>query len=271
MDFLKKHYEKVLLAVALVALIVSAILLALRINALSSDLEQAPNPVPKVAPAPHAVLGTYSNALAQLAQPPLWTNVPVELFKPIPIGPVFTNPAPGTFTNEFPVILMSAGRKPFKLLFKTYSYDAGTNEGYNFQINFQFRARTFFISRVNDPIKDRYEDTGYRIAKFEKKSVNVNDPTLGRSREKDVSELTVQREGGKPKVLVLSQEAVDEEPVALVRCGVEGQNFERRIGQSIECRRKVYKVVDIVVDSDPKRMVIVDTQTQEQHIIKSQQ
>jgi hypothetical protein len=271
MDFLKKHYEKILLAIALVALIVSAILLALRINALSSDLEQAPNPVARVAAAPHAVLRTYSNALALLAQPPLWTNVPVEPFTPRTVGPVYTNPAPGTLTNEFPVILMSAGRKPFKLLFKAYNYDVTANEGYSFQINFQFRARTFFIPRVADPIKDKYEDTGYRITKFEKKSVNVPDPSLGSSREKDVSELTVQREGGKPKILVLSQEAVDEEPVALVRCGVEGQNFERRIGQSIECRRKVYKVVDIVVDSDPKRMVIVDTQTQEQHIIKSQQ
>ncbi len=269
MDSLKKHYEKILLAVALVALIVSAILLALRINALSSDLEQAPNPVARVVPAPHAVLGTYSNAIAQLAEPPLWTNEMRNPFTPVPFGPVInisTSNVP-----EFPVILMSAGRKPFKLLFKIYSYDAATNEGYNFQINFQFRDRTFFIPRVGDPIKDRYEDTGYRIANFEKKSVNVNDPTLGRSRDKDVSELTVQREGGKPKVLVLSQEAVDEEPVALVRCGIEGQNFERRIGQTIECRRKKYTVVDIVVDSDPKRMVIVDTQTQEQHIIKSQQ
>jgi hypothetical protein len=271
MDILKKHYEKILLAVALVALIVSAVLLALRINALSSNMDQAPNPVDKVAPASHAVLGAYSNAIARLAQPPLWTNVTAELFTPIPIGPVFTNTNPSALSNEFPVILMSAGRKPFKLLFKAYNYDATANEGYSFQINFQFRARTFFISRVGDPIKDRYEDTGYRIVKFEKKSVNVIDPSLGGSREKDVSELTVQREGGKPKTLVYSQEAVDEEPVALVRCGAEGQNFERRIGQSIECRRKVYKVVDIVVDSDPKRMVIVDTQTQEQHIIKSQQ
>lgn len=270
MDFLKKQYEKILLAVALVALIASAILLALRINALSSDLEQAPSPVARVVLAPHAALGTYSNAIAQLAQPPLWTNETRNPFTPITIGPVIREPSSNN-VPEFPVILMSAGRKPFKLLFKGYSYDVVTNEGYNFQINFQFRARTFFISRAGDPIRDRYEDTGYRIASFEKKSVNVNDPTLGRSREKDVSELTVQREGGKPKILVLSQEAVDEEPVALVRCGIEGQNFERRIGQSIECRRKKYTVVDIVVDSDPKRMVIVDTQTQEQHIIKSQQ
>jgi len=270
MDFLKKHYEKILLAVALVALIVSAILLALRINAFSSDLEQAPNPVARVAPAPHAALGTYSNAIAQLAQPPLWTNEMRNPFTPIPIGPVIL-PGPSTNTNEFPVILMSAGRKPFKLLFKTYSYDAAANEGYNFQINFQFRARTFFVPHVADLIKDRYEDTGYRIAKFEKKSKIVHDPTFNQDREKDVSELTVAHEEGKPVVLVFGQESEDQEPVAQVRCGVAGPTREYRRGQLIECERKKYTVVDIVVDSDPKRMVIVDAQTQEQHIIKSQQ
>jgi hypothetical protein len=266
MDFLKKHYEKIVLAVALVALIVSAIFLALNVSALSSQIEEAPNPIPKVASAPHVPLDTYTNAIQSLAMPPLWTNVTRELFDPIPIGPVYqtnpTNPTP-----EFAVSLLSVVRKPFKLLFKIYSYDANTKEGYNFQINFQFRARTFFTPHVGDPIKDRYEDTGYRITKFEKKSTLVPDASLGINREKDVSELTVQHEGGKPVVLVLGQESEDEEPVAQVRCGAAGAIHEYRRGQSFECERKTYKVVDI----DLKQMVIVDQQTQEQHIIKSQQ
>ena len=37
MDFLKKYYEKIILAVALVALIVSAVVLALRVNQLSNE------------------------------------------------------------------------------------------------------------------------------------------------------------------------------------------------------------------------------------------
>ena len=95
MDFLKKHYEKILLAVALLALIVSAIVLALRINAYSSDLEQAPSPGGRVAPAPHAPLETYSNAIVQLARPPLWTNETRNPFRPINIGPVIP-PGPST-------------------------------------------------------------------------------------------------------------------------------------------------------------------------------
>jgi hypothetical protein len=267
MDFLKKHYEKIVLAVALLALIVSAILLALKISSLSSELETAPTSASKVATAPHAAVETYSNAIQALAQPPLWTNVPVKPFDPKPIGPVF----PGAVSNEF-VILMKVARMPFKLLFMTYSYDASTNEGYNFQINFQFRKRTFFTRAVRDGIKDRYEDTGYRIIKFEKKSTLVNDPSLNNvKREKDVSELTVQHAGNNPVLLVLGQEAEEHEPVAQVRCTPTGPTQDYRRGQLIECQRKTYRIVDIVVDSDPKRMVIVDTQTQEQHIIKSQQ
>lgn len=267
MDFLKKHYERIVLAVALLALIVSAILLALKVSSLSSELETAPSSASKVVAAPRAAVQIYSNAIQALAQPPLWTNVPVKPFDPKPIGPVVQ--APGS--NEFPVVLMKATRLPFKLLFMTYSYDASTNQGYNFQINFQFRKRTFFTRAVRDAIKDHYEDTGYRIVKFEKKSTTVNDPSLGRNREKDVSELTVQHEGNNPVILVLGQEAEEQEPVAQVRCAGVGPTLDYRRGQLIECQRKTYRIVDIVVDSDPKRMVIVDTQTQERHIIKSQQ
>jgi hypothetical protein len=268
MDFLKKHYEKIVLAVTLLALIVSAILLALKISDLSAGLGVTPSVVAKVTAAPRAVIGPYSNAIQQLAQPPLWTNVPVKMFDPISLVPVIAA-SPGS--NEFPVVLMKVTRLPFKLLFMTYSYDASTNVGYNFQINFQFRKRTFFTRAVHDSIKDHYEDTGYQIVKFEKKLTTVNDPTLNRTREKDVSELTVQHAGNNPVLLVLGQEAEEHEPVAQVRCTATGPTQDYRRGQLIECQRKTYRIVDIVVDSDPKRMVIVDTQTQEQHIIKSQQ
>jgi hypothetical protein len=265
MDFLKKHYEKIILAIALVALIVSAVLLALNVGAVSSQLAQETPYVPKAALAPHAALETYSNAVQSLAQPSLWTN-DIDVFVNRTIPPTPTNVVVGP-TNDFQVILMQVVRKPFKLLFMTYSYDANAGTGYNFEINLQFRSRTFFTRSVGDPIRDRYEDTGYLITKFEKKSTTVDDPLLGSKREKDLSELTVQHEGGNPVVLVLGLESEDQEPVAEVRCHADGAVKEYRRGQSIECDRKVYKVVDITL----QQMVIVDTQTQEQHVIKPQQ
>jgi hypothetical protein len=149
-----------------------------------------------------------------------------------------------------------------------YANDA-TIGGYDFQINIQFRSRTFFIPAIGDTIKDPYEDTGYRVIKFEKKSVVVDDPILRTKRDKDVSELTVQHEGGNPVVLVLGQESEDQEPVAQVRCAGELQTTEYRRGQSFPCKGVTYKVFDI--DINLKQMKIVDTQTQEQHTINSQQ
>jgi hypothetical protein len=267
MDFLKRQYEKILLAVALVALIVSAIYLAMRVSELSNEGPTTRTAI-HPAPTPHGDLTTYSNAITSLAEPPLWTNG--NPFAAIPLGPVTpiltgptNNPAP-----ELPVTLLSVVRKPFKLLFMAYSYDATTG-GYNFQINFQFRSRTFFIPTVGDIIKDHYEDTGYRIAKFERKSIVVDDPTFRTKRDKDISELTVQHDEGNPVVVVLGKEGVDQEPVAQVRCSADGHTSEYRRGQLLTCKGVTYKVIDI--DINLKQMVIVDTQTQEQHTIKSQQ
>lgn len=263
MDFLKKHYEKISLAVALMALIASAIWLSLKINALNSELAATQTTRErKHEVSPRIEMQTYSNAIRLLKQPPLWTYTNTDLFSPVPSGPIPGGPE----TNVFPVILTSITREPFKLLFKAYSYDTQKTEGYNFQINFQFRARTFFVRAAGDPIRDRYEDTGYKLVKFERKSTTVEDKSVGGMREKDVSEVTVQHAGDNPKVLVYLQETEEEEPVAKVRCGPAGVDRKYRRGQQINCNGRIYKVVDI----DPKQMVIVDVQTEEQRIIKPQ-
>jgi len=267
MDFLKRQYEIVALTVALVALIASAILLSFKVNALNSELEQPPHGSRRSEFTPHLNENSYSNAITALQHPPLWTNAPTDPFSRIPFELSSVPGGGATPTNGLQVVLMSITRKPFKLLFKAYSYDADKSEGYNFQINFQFRDRTFFVRAAGDPIKDRYGDTGYRIVSFERKFTTVNDPSLGGKREKDVSELTIQHEGEKPVVLVLLQETEEQEPVANVRCGATAVTRECRRGQRIECGGRTYKVVDI----DPTQMVIVDTQTEEQHVIKPQQ
>ena len=268
MDFLKKHYEKVTLAAALILLIVSAVLLALKVSALSTALEDAPRRAPKPELTPHISLQIYSNAIQAVAEPPLWsTNENLTAFSATAyVAPKLNVPDIGLTNTGLP-ILLAVVHKPFTLLFKTFSYDPDKAAGYNFQLNFQFRAHSFFIRAVDDAIKDRYEDTGYRVVKFEKKTKSVDDPALGGKHETDVSELTVQHPGNKPKTLVLGQAGVEEEPVALVRCDVASPNREYRRGQPIQCMGKTYKVVDI----DLKQMVIVDAQTGDNYTIKSQQ
>jgi hypothetical protein len=269
MDFLKKHYEKITLAAALILLIVSAILLSLKVSALSTALEDAPRRVPKPQLTAHITLQIYSNAMQELAEPPIWkTDETARVFsQQAYVAPKTTNLVDLTSaTNGLPVLL-AVVHKPFTLLFKTYSYDTDKGEGYNFQLNFQFRSRSFFIRAVTDPIKDRYEDTGYRVVKFEKKVKTVNDPSLGVTHDVDVSELTVQHPENNPKALILGQAGVEEEPVAQVKCDIASPTREYRRGQLIQCTGKTYKVVDINLN----QMVINDQQTGVQYIINSQQ
>jgi hypothetical protein len=268
MDFLKKHYEKITLAAALILLIVSAVLLALKVSALSSELSDAPRHAPKPKLTEHIALQVYSNAMLAVANPPVWsTNTPPRIFSQQADVAPKTNVIDITgATNGLP-ILIAVVHKPFTLLFKTYSYDADKAEGYNFQANFQFRSHSFFIRAVGDAIKDRYEDTGYKVVKFEKKTRTIEDPATQTKRDVDISELTVQHPGNNPKALVLGQAGVEEEPVAQVRCDIASPTREYRRGQLIQCTGKTYKVVDI----DQNQMVINDQQTGEQLIIKSQQ
>ena len=168
MDFLKKHYEKIILAAALVLLIASAIFLALKVSALSTELNDVPNRAPKPVLTAHIPLQVYSNAFQALTDPPIWnTNVALVVFsgkadvaaKPVEVVAASTNGLP---------ILLAVVHEPFTLLFKTYSFDTNVNAGYNFQLNFQFRSHSFFVRAVGDAIKDRYEDTSYKVVKFEK-------------------------------------------------------------------------------------------------------
>ncbi|HUJ10049.1 MAG TPA: hypothetical protein VL171_08490 [Verrucomicrobiae bacterium] len=259
MDFLKKYYDKLVLATALLALIASAVWLSLKINGVNSELTATQVPhQSRIEASPHVDMQGYSNAIALLKDPPLWTNKS-------PMFSLSPSSQPEVTVTNFPVILMSVVREPFKLLFKAYSYDSQKKEGYNFQINFQFR-RTFFVRAVGDEIKDRYGDTGYQLTKFERKFTTVYDPTVGGQREQDVSELTVQHPGENPVVLVYLQETEEQEPVAIVRCGPTGTDYKYRRGQQIFCNNRTYKVVDI----DLKQMVIVDVQTEEQRVIKPQ-
>ena len=213
MDFLKKHYEKLTLAAALILLIVSAILLSMKVSALSTALEEAPRRAPNPNSPAHWPQ-TYSDADAGVADPPIWrTDITARVFSQQAYVEPKAIPDPGKgLTNNGLPILLAVVHKPFTLLFKTYSYDAD-RQRYNFQLNFQFRSHSFFVRAVGDPIKDRYEDTGYKVVKFEKKTRTIDDPATQTKRDLDVSELTVQHPGNNP-ALILGQAGVEEEPVA---------------------------------------------------------
>ena len=255
MDWIKKHYEKITLALALLLLIASATILSLKVGALSKDIQEAPRRTKtKGKPAQSINLGLYTNAIEAVQQPPLWTNKPMPMFiGPVPTISITSTAQTAAAEGKLPV-LAQVLYVPFNLLFMAYSGD-----GHNFQLNFLTRSQTFMVPEVGMEVADRFSKTGYIIKKFEKKTVAVTEG--GITKDKDVSELTVQHEGDEPIVMVYGRIKAGREPVAQILCG--GSTLYVRRAQVLNCADTTYNVVDIT----PKQMIIIDAKSGEKQII----
>ena len=262
MDFLKKHYDKILLAMAFILVIVFGSILVLKVNNLSRRLDQ-PNALlepPRKATYEPMDTRKYAEALNALQHPPVWEATAVDLF---PRG----TPSQAVISNK-PIAYLRLERLPFDLLFKTYSWDAEKKRAYNFQISLRDLTRTFFTPAVGDPVKDKFGDTGYRIIKFEHKVENVFNPSIGHRVEVDHSELTLERAGEDMIVLELGKVHLRTESVATVLCQEDPQKeIQVRRGQSITCPSNTY----IVVDMNEKQMVIKNLNTDKQDTIEKYQ
>lgn len=258
MDFIKKHYEKIVLAVALVALIGSAAFLAFKVSALSEEVTDAIRSRPKGKPLEPVDIGIYTNAIACLQAPPMWNDGP-DMFQTgervlatkDPVGGAPVQPTHDPYT------LREISRRPFKLIFKSY-----TGDGQNFAINFLTRARTFFVAEVGMEIADKFEQTGYFIKKFEQKNVVQEVPGVGK-RELDASELTIQYAADEPIKLVLNRETQEKEPVASIQCTEGGQLRLASRQQEFTCGDKIYIVVDIT----STQLIIMDKLSKEKHTV----
>jgi len=258
MDFIKKHYEKIMLAVALVALIGSAAFLAFKVSSLNEEVSEAIRSRPKGKLLEPGDVGNYTNAIAYLQAPPIWNEGP----DPFNTGDIVIPPKGGgpdvpQPPTKDPYAVRDVFRRPFKLIFKSY-----TGDGHNFQVNFVTYSRTFFVPEVGDEIADRFGQTGYFIKKFEQKTDTVNVPGVG-PREVDVSELTIQHAGDEPIKLILNRETQEKEPVASIQCAEGGQLRQASRQQEFTCGDKTYIVVDIT----STQLIIMDKLSKEKHTI----
>ena len=263
MDFIKKHFEKVLLAGALLVLIGVAGFLAWKVEKLSEEVNAGLKGTERERALTFTPTGDYSNALAGLKAPSSWRSNPtdpfhteIEIVRATPVSTI-TNPVtPQKFVPKQPFTLVKITRRPFKLVFKSYS-----GQGVNFAIS--AGSRTIFVSKAGDKIWSPIDkfDTGYTIINFEMKKVQVEVPGIaGGQRMHDISELTIQRGSEPPIVLVLNRITEEKEPEAVVTCVSDNQELPVRKGQSVACGGKIYNVVDISL----RQVVIVDDQTKEQ-------
>ena len=264
MDLFKKYYDKVLLALALLVLFGSGVYLAIRVGTLNALIEQPASLLPSAGQAAVPLdLSIYTNDLTAVQQPPLWKEMPHDPFfseTRTVVTKTTTTTVPVVVESPRPVAtLLRVTYKPFKFQFKEYQ---GT--GRNFQINLADGNKQFFVDAIGEEIRDPYATripeylhTGYFVKKFEQIKT-------GPRPSDDQSQLTIQRDGEEPLVLVKGRLIYDRDPSAVFQ--VRGDDTEREIhrGQSFVCDRKTYNVVDI----SPTQMLIIDTQSNEKITIQ---
>jgi len=259
MDFIKKHFEKLLLAGGLVVLIGCAAYLGYQVAKLTEELQDAPRlsrgkQKTTVMATPTT---TYSNALTSLQVPSIWRPNAVDPFDTT-LKWVPPPPPPDSSSTGDVVSIIKIIPQPFKLKFQSYK-----DPGKDFAINFITRNRTFFVEKVGMEIADAFEKTGYFITKFEKKQAAVYNRSLNITNLVDLSELTIEKQDTPAIVLVLDKVAQEKEPVGLVLCHKDNQEVRVRKGDEFTCGGKTYKVIDIT----PMQMIIEDTQSKEKHTI----
>ena len=258
MDFIKKHFEKVLLVVTLLGVLGVALVLWRKVDNLSEQVAagiSGPTGKTNLARTP---TNDYIKVIEDIKTPATWL---VSAIDPFHTAREIYNPQPAGQSNIIikpvvpvkPFVLKTITRKPFRMLFKSY-----TGLGENFAIN--EGRRSFFVQKIGDKIWspiDNY-DTGFVITKFEKKETTIEVPGIGKN-FRDTSELTIQRGTEPPILLVLNKITEEREPEGVIVCQADNQEVPVRKGQNIICGGKLYNVVDITL----KQVLIVDEQTRE--------
>jgi hypothetical protein len=263
MDFLKRHYEKLVLAVALLVLIGTAGYLAKKVNELGQQVQNAPlRPPRKGKLVPPVSIESYQQVLVRLRKPSLWTNSPATMFPSFQMPNVDTGMVTAPPPPKATIVLRQVVREAFRLRFDAYTWNAVKREAHAFQINSLTSRRTFFIESLGQPVPEVGESNRFVLVKFEQKTAKVAVPGMEELMEKDVSELTLQRSGGDPVVLVLGRVS-EPNPVAVVQCGTDPNLRHLRAGGQFECNSRTYKVVDIA----PTQMVIEDLKNRETQAI----
>jgi hypothetical protein len=253
MDFLKGHYEKLVLAIALVVLIGTAGYLVKKVSLLEKDVVNAPLRLPpKGRPVRPIPMDTYQRELTRLKNPALWTNPAATMFPAVPVASGSTTDVVVVVHQKATIALRQVIREAFRLRFDAYTWDAAKKVAHAFQINFPGRRRTYFVENIGQPIPEPGETNRYVLVKFEKKSALVAVPGMDPI-ERDVSELTIQRAGDEPILLVLGR-VTEPNPEAMIQCGTDPQLQRLRVGGTFECNSRTYKVVDIA----PTQVVIED-------------
>jgi len=273
MEFLKKHYEKIALAVVSLMMIATALTLASRLG-----LEEAE--LPDIKKNRSAAKPLDTNELMQIStllkNPPAWrTNDGPRPFIP----DVWKWNGKDLFLADEPPPLPIVGPKDpaeelewwaasrtFPMKFMSVASEVGTNKV--FAINLP-GAGTKFVKIGDPPIKQLIYGTmeEFIVLRYEEKKVEWFNPAIGAKAVADVSVLTLQRKSAavtKEIPLVIGKQVLESEPVARYQSSATGeQSAELKQGSKFNYKGKTYQLLRL--DTSQAILIFKDVQTQKEY------
>lgn len=272
MEFLKKHYEKIALAIVSMMMISTALIL---VNKLGFDGAEAPAIDKNIAPAKPLDTNELIQIATMLKNPPAWrTNdgsrpfIPEvwkwngkELFlsgeEPKEVV-VTADPA-----DDLDWLMAS---RTFPIKFMGVASEVGNNKV--FQINIA-GAGSRFVKIGDPPVRQAIYGTmeEFSVLRYEENKKKWFNPKIGSEQEVDLSELVLQRKSGgivKEVRLPVGKQVLESEPVARYQSRVTGeQSPELKQGSKFTYKGKAYELVRL--DTYQSQLIFKDSQTQKEH------
>ncbi|MFA6560450.1 MAG: hypothetical protein WCV00_00915 [Verrucomicrobiia bacterium] len=273
MEFLKKHYEKIALAVVSLMMIATALTL---VNKLGFDGAELPVIDKNLSPAKPLDTNELMQIATLLKSPPSWrTNDGSRPFIP----EVWKWNGKDLFlaSEEPREVVVIAGdpaeeldwwvaSRTFPIKFMGVASGAGTTAV--FQINIA-GAGSRFVKIGDPPIKQAIYGTmeEFTVLRYLEKKVKWFNPKIGGEQVSDVSELTLQRKSAgviKEVLLIVEKQTLESEPVARYQSRVSGeQSGELKQGSKFNYKGKAYELVRL--DTNPPLLIFKGIQIQKEY------
>jgi hypothetical protein len=272
MEFLKKHYEKIALAIVSLMLMASALTL---VNKLGFDGAELPDIEKDRSPAKPLDTNELMQISTLLKNPPAWrTNDGPRPFIPEAwdwdgqnIFPRGEKPREVVVTGD-PADELDwwVASRAFPVKFMAVTSGTGTNAV--FQINIAGTGSRF-VKKSDPPIRQSIYGVmeEFSVLRYEEKKVERFNSKIGANQVVDLSELVLQRKSSgatKEILLVVGRQAMESDPVARYQSSVTGEGSnDLKTGAKFTYKGKVYELVRL--DINLPHLIFKDVQTQKEY------
>jgi len=272
MEFLKKHYEKIALAIVSLLLMATALTL---VNKLGFDGSELPDIEKNLSPAKPLDTNELMQISTLLKNPPAWrTNDGPRPFIPEAwnwdgkdLFPLDEPPKqPTDIRDPADELDWWVASRAFPVKFMAVTSGAGASAV--FQINIAGTGSKFVKigdAPVKQPIYGVVEE--FSVLRYEEKKVEWFNPRIGAKQVSDISELVLQRKSAgivKEILLVVGKQATESDPVARYQSSATGEwSGDLKKGSKFAYKGKTYELVRL--DINLPQLIFKDVQTQKEY------